>query len=298
MYNKLFTKILDSSIWLEPDATRIVWLTLIAAMDEDGFVQFASVANLAHRARVSITAAKRAIAALEDPDENSSDPENEGRRIERVAGGWIILNSQKYRELVSRAISREKTRLRVAKCREAKKACNAGVTPANASVTPSEAGTEARAEEEPTTQKNTPPARKGAPTPTDDDWIAGLEKKDCYKPISIRSELGKAQTWCETHSRKCTRRFFANWLNRALESAHSISTNGSRSPNAGPIEGVWSLEKRIAAARNEIALIKKNHRNFVNDPMQEFPPLKPEFEEQVNTLLTNIDLWQKQITSA
>ena len=43
MYNKLFTKILDSSIWLESDGTRIVWMTLLAAMDQDGFAQFASV---------------------------------------------------------------------------------------------------------------------------------------------------------------------------------------------------------------------------------------------------------------
>ena len=34
MYNKLFTKILDSSIWLAPDPVRLVWITLLAAMDE------------------------------------------------------------------------------------------------------------------------------------------------------------------------------------------------------------------------------------------------------------------------
>jgi hypothetical protein len=38
MYNKLFTKILDSTIWLENDATRLVWITFLAVMDEDGFV--------------------------------------------------------------------------------------------------------------------------------------------------------------------------------------------------------------------------------------------------------------------
>jgi hypothetical protein len=34
MYNKLFTKILDSSIWLENHATVRVWITLLASMDE------------------------------------------------------------------------------------------------------------------------------------------------------------------------------------------------------------------------------------------------------------------------
>ena len=30
MYNKLFTKILDSTVWLEPDTVRIVWITFLA----------------------------------------------------------------------------------------------------------------------------------------------------------------------------------------------------------------------------------------------------------------------------
>lgn len=142
MYNKIFTKILDSSIWLESNPTRIVWLTFLAAMDEDGFAQFASVANLAHRARVELPDCEAAVKCLEGPDGNSSDPENEGRRIERVAGGWIVLNAGKYRELVTRAVAQEKTRERVARFRERKRAessGNAGVTPANDRVTQSDA---------------------------------------------------------------------------------------------------------------------------------------------------------------
>lgn len=136
MYNKIFTKILDSSIWLEPDQTRIVWLTLLAAMDEDGFAQFASVPNLAHRAIVPVEAAQRAVEALEGPDANSSDPDHEGRRIERVPGGWIVLNAAKYRSLVTKLVHQERVRERVRKHRNAKR-----VTPVttNDPVTPSEA---------------------------------------------------------------------------------------------------------------------------------------------------------------
>lgn len=141
MYNKIFTKILDSSIWLEPDATRIVWLTCIAAMDEDGFCQFASVANLAHRANVSLESATRAVETLEQPDANSSDPEFEGRRIERVPGGWMVLNAEKYRDIVTRAVSRERTRARVSRYRSRQKQAPsyAHVTTTNDSVTQSEA---------------------------------------------------------------------------------------------------------------------------------------------------------------
>ena len=86
MYSKLFIRIVDSSIWMESNATRLCWLTCLAVMDEDGFVSFASVSNLAHRARVSLKAAQAAVECLEGPDPNSSDPENEGRRLERVPG--------------------------------------------------------------------------------------------------------------------------------------------------------------------------------------------------------------------
>lgn len=141
MYNKLFTKILDSSIWLAPDPCRLVWITLIAAMDEDGNAMFASVRNLAARARVSDEDCAAAIKILESPDHESADPENEGRRVERFPGGWHILNASKYRDMVTRAISRERTRQRVAKHRETKKS-NANVTTSNASVTQSEAYTE------------------------------------------------------------------------------------------------------------------------------------------------------------
>ncbi len=147
MYNKLFTKILDSSIWLEPTPTRIVWVTFLAAMDEHGFVPFASVGNVAQRAVVTLDEARAAIGCLESVDPDSSDSANEGRRIERVPGGWVVLNAEKYRALATRAAQVENTRERVRRFREkvAAEGSHAAVTPAtigNASVTPSEAYTE------------------------------------------------------------------------------------------------------------------------------------------------------------
>lgn len=176
MYNKLFTKILDSSIWLESTSTRLVWLTMIAAMDENGFTQFASVANLSHRARVSPEEAQAAVDCLEAPDPNSSDPDNEGRRIEKVPGGWMVLNAGKYRDLVKRSLIQEQTRQRVAAFRS-KKACNAGVTLGNAnlesvthmkrSVTPSEADTATTTDPEATAvPPNNPSPSLAAPKDT------------------------------------------------------------------------------------------------------------------------------------
>ena len=152
MYNKLFTKILDSSIWLEDTPTRIVWLTMIAAMDEKGYCQFASVANVAHRARVTPDEAAEAIRCLESPDANSSDPENEGRRLERVPGGWMVLNSEKHRAMVSKAVIQEQTRARVQRFRDRKRN-------SNAPVTPSEADTEADTDTEARTPTTESPSR-------------------------------------------------------------------------------------------------------------------------------------------
>ena len=124
MFNKLFTKILDSSIWLEPNATRIVWITLLAAMDETGYAHFSAIENLANRARVTNEEAEVAVRCFLAPDPNSGDPQFKGRRVERVPGGFQILNASKYRSIMNREIQREKTRQRVADWRAKKKTEN------------------------------------------------------------------------------------------------------------------------------------------------------------------------------
>ncbi len=118
MYNKLFTKILDSSVWMEAAPTRIVWFTLLAAMDWDGFAQFASIANLAHRARVTPKEAQDAVEVLEGPDPFSSDPDHEGSRIERVPGGWYVRNCEKYNKTANRESAQAQTRERSQRYRE------------------------------------------------------------------------------------------------------------------------------------------------------------------------------------
>jgi hypothetical protein len=120
MYNKLFSKILTSSIWLENKDTRLVWITLLAAMDEDGFCNFAAMGNLARTAGLTLKETREAVKILESPDDESSDPSNEGRRIERIPGGWIVLNAPKYREMVTRAVIKEGNRLRMQEYRKTK----------------------------------------------------------------------------------------------------------------------------------------------------------------------------------
>jgi len=121
MYNKLFTSILDSSIWLEDSDTVRVWITMLASMDEDGFCKFGSVKNVSLRANVPLSATVRAVEILESPDEFSPGQEFEGRRLEKVVGGWMVLNAKKYRDMVTRRMALEQTRERVARHRANKK---------------------------------------------------------------------------------------------------------------------------------------------------------------------------------
>ena len=117
MYNKLFTRILFSSVWTQPYAVRIVWVTFLAAMDEDGIVHLATTRNVAALAQVTEEEAQAAVAVLEGPDPSSTNTTDEGRRVERIPGGWVVLNAKVYREIATRDQARQRTAERVRKFR-------------------------------------------------------------------------------------------------------------------------------------------------------------------------------------
>jgi hypothetical protein len=106
-YTKLFASILDSTIWQEAAHTRLVWITMLAMADRDGIVE-ASVPGLAARAGVERAQCEEALAVLLAPDPDSRTPTAEGRRIERVPGGWLLINHELYRHRSSAEERREK----------------------------------------------------------------------------------------------------------------------------------------------------------------------------------------------
>lgn len=102
MYVKLFSSILDSSVWVGTDRpTKLVWITLLAMADEHGVV-YAALPGLAKRAEVTEGECQSALDVLMAPDRNSRTPDHEGRRVEQVEGGWLLLNHQRYREIKTR----------------------------------------------------------------------------------------------------------------------------------------------------------------------------------------------------
>lgn len=99
---KLHCSVNQSSVSQCPYATRLVWFSLLSICGLDGIAKI-SEDCVARIANVKEDEAKEALQILSSPDPNSKDPDNEGRRIEKVTGGFRILNYFKYREIKSPA---------------------------------------------------------------------------------------------------------------------------------------------------------------------------------------------------
>lgn len=105
-YTKLFSSITASTIWQEPDGTRLTWITMLAMAKKDGCV-YGSVPGLAHQAKVSVEAVRTALACFLAPDPDSRTKDFEGRRVEEIDGGWRLLNHEKFRQIRSAEERRE-----------------------------------------------------------------------------------------------------------------------------------------------------------------------------------------------
>ena len=135
-FTKLVPEIVQSSIWNEPAEIRIMWITMLAIKDSEGYVR-GDARTLARIANVTPEASEAALRIFQEPDVNSHTSDNEGRRIEPYAGGWLVLNHDKYR--CKEQEIKEQTRERVRKHREKKNVtvCNVTETLPSASASAS-----------------------------------------------------------------------------------------------------------------------------------------------------------------
>lgn len=120
-FTKLDAGITDSTIWHQPDHTRLTWITMLAMADQHGYVG-ASIPGLASRARVPLDACVAALECFKAPDEYSRTKDHDGRRIADADGGWILLNHAKYRAAQSADDRRERSRIAMAALRARRKA--------------------------------------------------------------------------------------------------------------------------------------------------------------------------------
>jgi hypothetical protein len=118
-YTKLHQSLVTSTVWREPHATRIVWITMLAMADKNGEIQ-ASIPGLADLCRVSLEDCETALNAFLSPDKYSRTKDFEGRRIQEIDGGWALLNHPKYRAMASKEDATQKASERTARYRRNK----------------------------------------------------------------------------------------------------------------------------------------------------------------------------------
>lgn len=95
-YAKLFSSIVHSTIWREEAHVKVVWITMLAIADRTGVVE-ASLPGLADAAKVSVEQCRHALGRLQAPDPDSRTKDYDGRRVEEMDGGWLVLNYEKHR---------------------------------------------------------------------------------------------------------------------------------------------------------------------------------------------------------
>ena len=213
-YTKLFSSIVTSTLWLENDHTRLVFVTMLALADKNGEVA-ASLPGLAHLAHVPVEACRSSIERLLSPDPDSRTQDFEGRRIVAVDGGWRLLNHSKYRAKMN---ADERREYLAEKQRQHRAKCQHGVNNRMSSYTPS---THAEADADKEKKK------KGALrlNLTDEEFFSEL--KPLYPKIDLEAERRKMAAWFLTpkgRGRKLTRGFAVNWLNRVEV---PMDTNGA-----------------------------------------------------------------------
>lgn len=234
-YTKLDEGITDSTIWQEPDTTRIVWITMLAMADQNGYIG-ASMPGLAGRARVSLEACITAVETFLAPDKWSRTRDHDGRRVAEAEGGWILLNHAKYREAKSADDRRERSRVAMAALRQKRK-LESQVTTVNTGEPELTKLAQAEAEAEVKRKKASPSAPNGhvvtfgaggewtIPNPLREQWRAA------YPAVSVEAELAKASAWLTANpkNRKSNyARFLNSWLSRAQDKAPPVTRAKSR----------------------------------------------------------------------
>lgn len=99
----LWSQVVDSSLWEEPPFVRVLFMTMLAKKDADHICR-SDEYRLHKMANLSEQETAEAIKILSSPDTKRKvfKQEFEGRRIERVPEGWLILNGEKYRAMIQK----------------------------------------------------------------------------------------------------------------------------------------------------------------------------------------------------
>ncbi len=115
---KIYGSIIRSTVWQTKPHIKLTWLTMLILADSEGRVE-GSIPGLAATTGVSIDEVEEALECFRSPDKYSRTKDNDGRRIEDIRGGWLVLNHNLYRDM--RTETQQKQASRQQKYREKKK---------------------------------------------------------------------------------------------------------------------------------------------------------------------------------
>ncbi len=212
-FTKLFSSIITSTVWMEDNATRIMWIGMLAMANADGVVE-GSIPGLANVCRVTMSEAQAAIDIFLNPDPHSRNPENDGRRMEKVDGGWRILNYGNYRQKTQDQIGSAAERMR--RYRE-KKNETTNRNPLRSKVTRyTEAEEEAEEEEYKDKEKTLPLVRLGE---FKNIHISeeNLEKlQDRFGPTTTHECIEQCSAWMKSTGKKRKDHYatLLNWIKK------------------------------------------------------------------------------------
>lgn len=289
-YSKLHSSLVNSSLWTEPDNVRILFITMLALADRDGCV-YGSRGGIFRLANIKWNDEdpddQDPFEVLLSPDADSSDmmrnPDNEGRRIEEMPGGFKLLNYAYYRGLRNDDDRREQNRVAQERYRQRQSSSVSQRKPRSAKTSQRQANPSASASVSSSVSKKKTESTEEVIqygisiglTEEDGKWFwekcEGCGWKNSGKPI---------EDW------KATMR---SWklVGTIFPSHKQKPTNGQRSMSA------FEVEKRVKAISEKINDLWKDNVTEENGVKSLPQPIR----DEIDKLKQRRDELQKQLTT-
>jgi hypothetical protein len=298
-FTKLFSSILDSTLWQQPKETKIVWITMLAMSDRRGDV-FASIPGLAVRAGVTLGECEDALKCLLSPDKYSRTKDFEGRRICEIDGGWNLLNYGKHRSLLSAEERREYNRMKQSEYRANRRQgvnktsnCQQDVNDMSMTVNDN-AQCQHIAEAEAEAEAN---KLQATTTPLPDAGIPTLKEVTTYGEMhGVKPEVAEKfyrytegnQLWLNRHGR------MINWKQKLVDWQVRERTASPQAPEKvngtpRPASSVYAMKQRLDATESLI----RDIRNRGTDHPLGWEAASPEDSKELKRLRT----LKKQLTA-
>lgn len=208
-FAKLDSGICDSSVWMKPHDALRVWIALLAKSDSYGIVRVSAPA-LAHQCFVTAERLAEIMADFCAPDPDSRTPKDDGRRLQAIEGGWLIVNYLLYRDMMQRKAASHAERQ--AKYREKVKRRDSMVTSRVTRDTEADSRKQ-RAEKQ---KQEEPPFPPSLVTPEFQQawsaWIAYRKEArfSPWKPVTVKAKLAELEPLGPVVAAAAIRRSIAN----------------------------------------------------------------------------------------